>query len=108
MWGKFLNWIARAYFSFYCHLLQRPPEQPITRQADRMERRWPTFTWGFALLVFGLTAQLRGWALCLTAAVYLFALWFIPHITSYQRAHPENQPYYKTNKLLAWAIKRMG
>ena len=107
MWDSFLDWIARSYFWVYCKFLQRPPEQPFTAQADRMERRWPAFTWGFALVVFWLTAQLRGWALSITIPVYLFAWWFIPHIMAYQRKHPENEPY-RINKMLAWAIKRMG
>ena len=105
--NNLLDWIARTYFIFYHRWMQRPTEQPYTAQADRMERRWPVFTWGFALLVLGLSAQLRGWALSITIMVYLFAWWWCPHITHYQRTHPENQPY-KVNKLLAWAVKRMG
>ena len=107
MLNDLLDWVARTYFSFYCHFMQRPKDQPYTAQADRINRRWPAFTIGTALLILWLTAQFRGWALSITFMVYLFALWWFPHIMSYQRKHPENEPY-KINKLLAWAVKRMG
>lgn len=111
MWNKFLDWIARTYFSFYCHLIQRPPGEPITRQADRINRRWPILTIGTLIVVVSLTAQLRGWFLGITMAVDLFALWFVIHIDQYERAHPDNVPYKlwheNNDRLLAWAKKRV-
>lgn len=108
-----VRWIAKAYLWVYHKLLQRPISEPFTRQADRIERRWPFMAWGIALSIFFTTARfIDGWWLLITAAVYLFALWFIPHITSYQRAHPENVPFKqwyenRNDRLLAWAKKRV-
>ena len=109
MWGKMLDWIAKAYFWVYCKFFQRPPDEPFTRQADRFERRWPAIAWGVALVVFFATAQLRGWWLFITIPIYLFAWWFLPHITQYQRAHPENVPYKSLSmKAFDWSARRMG
>jgi hypothetical protein len=113
MWNGFLNWIARTYYSFYVHLMQRPPGQSYTAQAARIEERWPTLVWGIALLVWALTAQLRGWWVMITILVYLFSLWWCPHITEYERNHPGNVPYKLWNKKLlnrafAWASRRIS
>ncbi len=111
MWDKFLDWIAKAYFWIYCKFFQRPPGEPWTRQAARMEERWPAFTWGFALALFGLAAGLsRGWWIILTLAIYLFAWYFLPHIVRYRVAHPDNHPF-KGNVLdraATWAAKRIS
>lgn len=113
MLNKFFDWIARAYYWVYCRFLQRPPDEPFTRQADRFERRWPYLAYGIALIIFFITARyLDSWWLVLTAVVYLFFLWFMPHINSYQRAHLDNEPYMvKTNvfdKAATWAADRIA
>ena len=107
-----LDWIAHAYFWFYHHLLQRPADEPITRQASRIVQRWPWLCWGVALLVLGLTAGLlRGWWLLLTAAVYLFSLWWFDHILAYSVKHRDDNPiYYATStvaKVERWAGRRL-
>lgn len=109
-WNRFLKWIARTYFSFYCHFLQREPDDPITRQADRINRRWPTITTGAALIIFNRVALLHGWLWILIIAVNLFALWFIPHINQYALSHPDNVPYRLPlrRRLLRWSQKTMG
>ena len=108
--NAFLDWLARAYFSFYCHFLERPPDEPFTRQADRINRRWPTLTTGTALFIFNRLAMLHGWWWFLIIAVNLFALWFIPHISKYAIEHPENQPYRKplTQRAADWAADRIS
>jgi hypothetical protein len=107
-WDRFLDWVAEAYYWVYVKLLQRPPSEPITRQASRIEERWPAMAWGVALIIFVLTAQLRGWGVLLTAAVYLFAWWWCPHVVRYRVAHPENKPYLLRwqEKALNWATDR--
>jgi hypothetical protein len=103
-----LDWIALAYTWFYCKFLQRPREQPFTAQADRMERRWPYLVYGIALAIFLCVDRfLHGWWLAITVIVNLFALWFLPHINSYQRKHPENVPYSFTNRAVKWAAERI-
>ena len=97
------DWIARTYFSFYCHFMQRPANDPDPAQCARFEERWPAIAWGVALAVFAWTAQLRGWWLILTVAVYLFAWWFLHHICNYERFHPGNDPY-----MLEWAKRRIA
>ena len=113
MWNNFLNWIARTYYSFYVHFMQRPPDQPYTAQAARMEERWPAFVWGVALAILLCTARfLHGWWLAITATVYLFAWWWFHHICNYERNHPGNNPYRiwihsPLNKAFVWASRRL-
>lgn len=107
-----LDGIARAYLWFYHVFLQRPIAEPFTRQADRFERKWPYLAYGIAFVIFFAASRyLDNQWLILTASVYLFALWFMPHINSYQRAHPDNEPYlYKTrlaDTLAGWAERRL-
>jgi len=105
-----LDWIARSYLWMYHELLQRP--EPFTRQADRINRRWPLLTVGTLIVTISLTAQLREWFLVITLVVDLFALWFVIHIDQYERAHVDNVPFKqwyenRRNGLLAWAKKRV-
>jgi hypothetical protein len=101
-----LNWIARTYLWVWHRFFQR--DEPFTRQASRMEERWPAFTWGFALALYGLSAGLwRGWWIVLTVAIFVFSWWFLPHIVRYRVEHKGDNPPYQ-NKLLAWATKRIN
>jgi hypothetical protein len=100
---RLINWlldgIAKGYLFFYHIFLQRPKDEPITRQADRFERKWPFLAWGFACLVFWLIDD--WWYV----PVSLFFIWWAHHITTYGRCHPGNEPYSKT---LAWAERRLN
>ena len=105
--------IAKGYYNFYVHFMQRPPDQPYTAQAARMEERWPSFVWGVALIIWFVTARyLHGWWLLLTGAVYLFSWWWCHHICNYERTHPGNNPFMPWNQKLAnkafiWASRRL-
>jgi hypothetical protein len=102
-----LDWIARAYYWYYCKFLQRPPGEPFTRQASRFEQRWPAIAWGISLIIlFSLARFISGWWLIITLAVNLAALWFFPHIVRYRVAHPENMPY-KNSRFLSWSMHRL-
>ena len=108
-----LDWIAKTYLWFYHELLQRPKSEPITRQASRIEDRWPAMTWGIALPIFGLTAGLlRGWWIILTAVIYLFAWWFLPHIVDYRVVHRDDNPVNPTGlegpAVVEWAKRRQA
>jgi hypothetical protein len=100
-----IKFIARIYLWFYHILLQRP--EPFTRQADRMERKWPYLTYGIALALMFITARLDSWWLVITFVVYAFFLWFMPHINSYQREHPDNEPYSIMERIARWAKKQV-
>lgn len=105
-----LDWIARAYFWVYVKLLQRPPDQPFTRQADRINRRWPILTYGTALVIFNRIALLHGLWWILTIAVNVFAIWWFDHISKYAIKHPDNVPYQKplTERVAGWAATRIN
>lgn len=109
----FLDWVARAYFWFYHHLLQRSADEPITRQSARIVQRWPALCWGIALVILGLSAAfLRGWWLLVTAAIYLFAWWWFGHILEYCVVHRDDNPIYRAepsvvDKAEHWAARRI-
>lgn len=97
--GVLLDFIAKSYYWVWHKFFQR--DQPFTAQASRMEARWPTFVWGFALLLFYCVSR----HLWLAIPTNLFAVWFLPHIVRYRVAHPENTPY---STLHRWAERRLG
>jgi len=100
LFDRLLDLIARAYLWFYHKLLQRPRDEPFTRQFDRMERFFYPFAWGLVLVVLFWASHLHWlWAVCFNLA----AAWFIHHIIEYRVAHPENVPYLKQ-----WAERRLN
>ncbi len=110
MWDNFLDWIARAYFWFYCKFWQRPPDEPWTRQTARFEQRWPFIFWLLQVAILLIVDRLNGWWWLLIIPFNLAAIWWFAHILRYRVAHPDNHPF-KGNVLdraATWAAKRIN
>ena len=111
MLDKIKDLIARAYYALYCRFLQRPPNEPFTKQAARFEQKYPSLFWLGWLAVMGVstlhTINCLGWWRLILIPLYLAASWWFHHILQYRVDHPENVPY-KANRLFNWSARRMG
>ena len=108
-----LDFIAKAYLWFYSDLLQRPKSEPFTRQASRIEDKYPALVWGITLAILWVCRYVHGWRLIIPILIYLFLWWFIPHIVDYRVVHRDDNPVdpqgaapVVAGRAARWATKR--